>query len=166
MAVCWLLFGSNGHRTRPPGLVTHHYRRRAAWIDRHVKCIVNPAKVTGPAVLGHSFHCRPGETIVDENHRPIAGPFATEPSAEVFRINHYLVKSHEELVQRRARKRADGSPIVHSLADWKKFDAQYNAVEDLRIQRFAAALEEEGVESTRQRFAQAKPQNAPSRCNG
>ncbi len=120
--------------------MTRNYLRRAAWIDPHVKCIVNPVKVTGPAVLGHSFHCRPGEAIVDENHRPISGPFASEPTADVFRINHYLVKSHEELGQRRTRSRADGSPIVHSIEEWKRFDSQYNAVEDLRIQRFAGTL--------------------------
>lgn len=134
LAVCWLLFGSNGHR--PPGLVTHNYRRRADWVDRHVKCIVNPVKVTGPAVVSHSFHCLPGEMIVDENHRPMSGPFADHPSAEVFCLNHYLVKSHEELVQRRTRRRADGFPIVHSIEDWKKFDSRSNAVEDPRIQRF------------------------------
>lgn len=43
VAVCWLLFGSNGHRTRPQGLVTQNYRRRADWIDPHVKCIVDPS---------------------------------------------------------------------------------------------------------------------------
>lgn len=139
LAVCWLLFGSNGHLTRPSGLVTRNYRRRGDWVDPHVKCVVDPAKVTAPAVLGHSFHCRPGETIVDENHRPVSGPFAYLPSADVVCVNHYLVKSHEELVQRRTRRRADGG-TSHSIDEWKRFDSSYNRIEDLRIQRFASAL--------------------------
>ena len=64
VAACWLLFGSNGHRTRPSGPVTSNYRRRAAWVDPHVKCVVDPAKVTATAVAAHSFHCVAGETIV------------------------------------------------------------------------------------------------------
>lgn len=139
VAVCWLLFGSNGHLTRPPGLVTHNYRRRADWVDPHVKCVVNPNKVTEPAVLGHSFRCRPGEQIVDENHRPVSGPFVEVPSANVLCVNHYLIKSHEELIQRRARRRADGG-TSHSIEEWKRFDSSYDQREDLRIQRFAVSL--------------------------
>lgn len=142
LAACWLLFGSNGHRIRPPGLVTRNYRRRADWVDRHVKCIVNPVKVSAPAVAAHSFHCLPGEVIVDENRRPMAGPFAEQPSAEVLCMNHYVIKSHQEIVQRRTRLQADGAHTIHSISKWEWFDSHYNAVEDLRIQPFAAALEE------------------------
>lgn len=41
VACCWLLFGSNGHKTRPRGLVTHSYRKRGDWVDQ--------------------VHCEPGE---------------------------------------------------------------------------------------------------------
>jgi hypothetical protein len=141
VAACWLLFGSDGHQTRPAGLVTRSYRRRAAWVDQHVKCIVNPTKVTAPAVSAHSFHCLPGEVIVDENYRPMSGPFAEEPSAETLCLNHYLIKSRAEMVERRTRLQVDGARSVHSLEKWEWFDSYYNAVEDVRIQRFAARLE-------------------------
>lgn len=141
VAVCWLLFGSNGYLSRPKGLVTRNYRRRAAWVDPHVKCIVNPAKVAGPAVGAHAFHCLPGEAIVEENGRPTSGAFAEQPSANVFCLNHYLIKSHQELIERRSRPKIDGAMSVHSIEKWKSFDSTYNSVEDLRIQRFTAALE-------------------------
>lgn len=141
VGVCWLLFGSNGHRTRPKGLVTRNYRRRAEWVDPHVKCIVNPSKVTGPAVGAHSFHCLPGEVIVEEKCRPMPGAFAEQPSAEVFCLNHYLIKSHQEMVERRSRPKVDGAMSPHSIEKWKLFDSSYNAVEDLRIQRFAIQLD-------------------------
>jgi hypothetical protein len=142
VAACWLLFGSDGHRTRPPGLVTRNYRRRGDWVDKHVKCIVNPDKVSGPAVAAHSFHCLPGEVIVDENHRPTAGPFSTAPSAEVLCLNHYLIKSYEEMVARRTRRQVDAPYSAHSIEKWEWFDSHYNTTLDLRIQRFAAQLEE------------------------
>ena len=136
VAVCWLLFGSNGHRTRPSGLVTENYCRRAPWIDRHVKCIVDPAKVTGPEIGGHRFYCIEGTHIVDENHRAIAGAFSESPSANVLCLNHYLIKSREELLWRRNRMAVDGSAPIHSIEKWEAFDRDYNAVEDFRIQRF------------------------------
>lgn len=140
VAACWLLFGSNGHSTRPSGLVTESYRRRAAWIDRHVKCIVDPSRVTGPEIGGHAFYCIEGTRIVDENHRPIAGPFSENPSANVLCLNHYLIKSREEMLQRRKRMTVDGLAPIHSIEKWEAFDRDYNSVEDLRIQRFARAL--------------------------
>ena len=140
LAICWLLFGSNGHRTRPPGLVTENYIRRAPWVDRHVKCIVDPAKVTGPQTAGHAFHCIEGTQIVDENHRATAGPFSEKPSTDVLCLNHYLTKSHEEMLQRRTRRWVDGTVPILSIEQWEAFDRDYNAVEDLRIQRFARAI--------------------------
>ena len=139
VAACWLLFGSNGHRTRPSGPVTSNYRRRAAWVDPHVKCVVDPAKVTATAVAAHSFHCVAGETIVDERHRPIAGPFCANPSSEILCLNHYVIKSHEELVQRRTRAQVcNGELSPHSLEKWKWLDSRYNDMEDDRIQRFTS----------------------------
>lgn len=83
----------------------------------------------------------PGEAIVEENGRPTSGAFAEQPSANVFCLNHYLIKSHQELIERRSRPKIDGAMSVHSIEKWKSFDSTYNSVEDLRIQRFAAALE-------------------------
>jgi glycosyltransferase involved in cell wall biosynthesis len=140
LAICWLLFGSNGHRTRPPGLVTENYLRRAAWIDRHVKCIVDPSKVTAPKTAGHAFHCLEGAQIVDEKHRATVGPFSENPSADVLCLSHYLIKSHEEMLQRRTRPWVDGTAPILSIEQWEAFDRDYNAVEDLRIQRFTRVV--------------------------
>lgn len=140
VGVCWLLFGSNGHRTRPAGLVTENYRRRAAWVDRHVKCIVDPAKVTAPKMAGHEFHCVEGAHLVDENHRATAGPFSESPSADLFCLNHYLTKSHEEMRQRRTRLWVDGTAPILSLEQWEAFERDYNTIEDLRIHRFTKTI--------------------------
>jgi len=141
VAACWLLFGSNGHRTRPPGLVTLNYCRRGDWVDKHVKCIVDPAKVISSAVVGHSFHCLPGEVIVDEKFSPMSGPFSDSPTADVFCLNHYVIKSHDEMLARRTRIGVDGKQSHHSIEKWEWFDSYYNAVEDKRILRFANDLE-------------------------
>jgi glycosyltransferase involved in cell wall biosynthesis len=140
LAICWLLFGSNGHRTRPSGLVTENYSRRGAWIDRHVKCIVDPSKVTAPEIAAHAFRCTEGARIVDENHGVTVGPFSENPSADVVCLNHYLVKSYEEMRQRRTRPWVDGTQPTRSIQEWEALDRDYNAVEDLRIQRFTRVV--------------------------
>jgi hypothetical protein len=140
VTACWLMFGSSGLRTRPPGLVISNYRRRATAVNEHAKCIVQPGKVTTPWVLGHAFHCLPGETIVDENFEPILGIFPEKPSSNVLCLNHYISKSAEEMQRRRSRLPACADQTIYTLEQYLASDACYNEVEDLRIQRFAERL--------------------------
>jgi len=92
LAVSWMLYGSSGHLTRPPGLVIANYPRRSVVPDHHVKCIVDPARMEGCELIAHHFKCTRGEAIVDEAGEPMGGPFRDRPSATVFRINHYLTQ--------------------------------------------------------------------------
>ena len=140
VAVCWQLFGSSGHERRPPGLVTENFRLRAAKPNEHVKCIVNTTKVVTPTVLGHSFECLAGETIVDENFKPVTGPFAAEPSSEVLCLNHYISKSFEEMRRRRSRLPPCKDETIFTYEQYAASDAQLNEFEDTRIQRFVPRL--------------------------
>jgi glycosyltransferase involved in cell wall biosynthesis len=151
LGICWLLFGSNGHRTQPPDLVTENYRRHWGRIDWHVKCIVDPSKVIAPEIAAHAFRCKEGARIVDENHRATVGPYSEAPSADVLCLNHYLIKSHEEMARRRTRPYANGHPPSRSIEEWEALDRDYNAVEDLRIQRFTRVVKRQ------QLFARLNP---------
>ena len=137
LAVNWLMFGSSGHKTRPPGLTIDNFRMRAEKSfgeGAHVKCVVQPAKVessTGP----HTFACKPGQTIVNERKQPVTGPFAPH-SSEVIGLNHYCMRSEEECVRRRVgRMQAIGEPYP-SLEWYQKRDALCNAIRDETILRF------------------------------
>jgi len=57
-------------------------------------------------------------------------------------LNHYVIKSREEMVARRTRRQADAPCSAHSIEKWEWFDSYYNTTLDLRIQRFAAQLDE------------------------
>jgi hypothetical protein len=140
VAVCWLLFGSSGHRTRPAGLVTMAFRRREASVNAHVKCIVNPKKVITPSIIGHAFVCCSGEVIVDEKFEPMDGPFAKHPTSDVICLNHYISKSFEEMRQRRSGLPACKDEVIYSYEQYAESDAKLNDLEDLRIQRFARVV--------------------------
>jgi hypothetical protein len=141
LAVSWMLYGSAGHVTRPTGLVIENYCRRAAVPDVHVKCIVNPRRVVRPLVIGHHFECMPNEAIVDEQGRPMTGPFRAQPSADRFRVNHYLTKSRAEMLERRQRIQANtGLVSPHSLERWIELESTWNAVHDPIAMRYAARV--------------------------
>jgi hypothetical protein len=99
IGVNWANFGTSGHVTRPPGLVTESYlyRNRSPRAGRCIKSVVDPTQVVR-CDNAHYFHYRSG-FAVDEQGHPITGPelYLTEGfSRSRLRINHYTFKSEEE----------------------------------------------------------------------
>jgi hypothetical protein len=120
VGVNWAVFGSSGHRTKPPGLVIENYLRRTGLpgVNRQIKSIVNPREVRAFCVP-HFFMYREG-WAVDENRRPITkSPLSLteEVSFARLRINHYSIKSEEEFRRKLARGPADSSTPKRDLWD-------------------------------------------------
>lgn len=136
VGVNWAVFGSSGHRTKPPGLVIENYLRRTdvPGVNRQMKSIVNPLAVRAFCVP-HFFMYREG-SAVDENHRPITSrprSMTEEVSFSRLRLNHYSIKSEEEFRRKLARGPADSSVPKHEL--WGEDEIQrrlriWNEVED------------------------------------
>lgn len=142
VAVCWQLYGSSHHLYSADEWVIRRFTRRAATPDRHVKCIVRPLAVVRALVGGHQFETT-GAAIVDEDLRPIAGPFASHPSARRVRINHYLIKSMEELaVRRSSRDIGTGDRLKLPLAEWIRRDRNWNEVADESALQFQPRMAE------------------------
>jgi hypothetical protein len=110
IAAFWVMFGTSGHKVRPPGSVLQSYTRRYRSPNssegrtmRNFKSIVQPSRVT--AVLGgHSFRTDLGLPVaVDENRNPVFHRKSAVHSAEIFRINHYYTRSEEDFRRKVAR---------------------------------------------------------------
>ena len=106
VAVNEVFFGSNGHETRPAGGVLINYTKRSEAPDKHIKSIVQPAHTLCPAGNPHSFYYTAGQPV-NEKKQPCLGPFNEPGSVDLFRINHYWVKSKEEYEKKLTRGRAD-----------------------------------------------------------
>jgi hypothetical protein len=138
VAVAWMLYGTSGHWARPRGLVIENYAMRFAVPDHHLKCVVDPRRVTRPLVAGHQFECAPGEVVVDEKGNPVEGPLHSRPSAAVLRINHYLTKSRRELIERRRQVQVNtGAVSPLSIDEWLQLEASWNQVRDPIAARYA-----------------------------
>lgn len=117
----WMLFGSDGHLFKTPGLVTERFTKCGQSRykgDRHfgfakigdpmpiVKCIVQPIKCNR-AISAHKF--------VTKNIKRIP--------KEQWRINHYAVKSREEFHWKmHIRTRGEGYKPITDEAYFNKFD--------------------------------------------
>ncbi len=123
IAVVWELYGSSNHIKKQPGYVISNFTLKCKKPDQHVKCIVQPRFTECSVLNGHIFQPKPGYITVDEKMKPFRGPFHGNATADVLRINHYLVKSYEELEVRRLRPDVDtGKPKNITIDEWKQWD--------------------------------------------
>jgi hypothetical protein len=102
----WIVFGSSGYRTQPPGLVTENYLWRMKTVEgpQQSKSIIDPSKAShcGGA---HFFFYKEG-TAVNERHEPVPHGRTFYPSAERIRVNHYYTKSIAEGKQKLLKRAA------------------------------------------------------------
>ncbi len=109
VAIRWVMFGTSGHKTKPPGLVIDNYQRRIEFDGGiNMKTVADPRRVT-TCLSAHHFGY-PYLSAVDENHFPMRGTRVPSDSAARLRLNHYHWKSEEEYVAKCARMRSVGRP--------------------------------------------------------
>jgi hypothetical protein len=135
------VFGTSGHRTRPPGLVIENYLYRASDANSPlpIKSIVDPTRVTS-CHSSHSFLYRDG-LAVDENKRAIDRPYAHAEtmSRSILRVNHYWTKSEREWQVKFDKPDARGK--LRRGAAWEKaLGGVLNEVRDETIARYLPAL--------------------------
>ncbi len=147
IGVNWITFGPNGHDRRPEGLIMDNYTTAIEYgntINHHIKSIVQPKKVLS-VYHTHFPIYRKNAFAVDENYRFIdnyssyiskAGRAFTEDNhRDIFRINHYVTKSLEDLEIKCARGYADGVDNAVFEEQLRMFECPL--VSDYEIKPFA-----------------------------
>jgi hypothetical protein len=144
----WVMFGTSGHLTRPPGLVIENYVQRKEYPDgamEHIKSIIDPTRVE-QCRSGHWFLYRDGAHAVDEKYLPVTErPFSMfQPvTFDRFRVNHYCRRSWEEYQRKLSRPRADtGTMREDDERTRERRERKLNAVHDDVITMYLTALRE------------------------
>jgi hypothetical protein len=135
----WCVFGHSNHKTKPDDLVTASYTRRTVnqQINKHVKSIVQPARVLPIAPPDpHHFIYADG-LAVNERHQEFRGPFSEPVSFDLLRVNHYWSKSVEEATRKAAIRRADNG-MTRNLE--QLLAPELNEVTDLAIAEWLPEL--------------------------
>ena len=138
LGINWLVFGSNGHKTRTNQPQVESFTKRSPnslAANAHIKSIVQ-TRYTLQALNPHFFRYVEGKFCVNENFKKIEGAFS-DNSTHKIQINHYHCRSEEEYLDKINRGMAD-SLRERQLAHFHDFDAVSNEVEDhvaLKISR-------------------------------
>ncbi|PSC75223.1 hypothetical protein C2E20_2025 [Micractinium conductrix] len=119
LAVTWRMFGSNGHLTRQPHVLSAYTSclDAKALVNSHIKTIANTARttrMTGP----HTAHYAPGFSAVTASRQkvqPEGHPFAPEPDSTRLALHHYVLKSRSEYEEKMARSNAMDAPKDDSI---------------------------------------------------
>lgn len=136
----WAMFGTSGHKRRPPGLVIENYvcRTNRPQFNTHFKSIVDPRRVNRPR-NAHFFSYRDG-VAVDENKQRVTSTGKTDSvSFERLRVNHYWSKSEEECREKLELWQAVGDE-TRTLELVKQQNALLNDVLDKTILKYLSPL--------------------------
>jgi hypothetical protein len=140
----WVMFGTSGHVTAAPGLVTetHDYRKQIPEVE-HIKSIVDPTR-TDRVLSPHSFTYTDGFAVTEQFVAIDRKPWGMAPfSAERLRINHYSQRSEEEYVRKLSRPTAmDGKLKPFPPNTLERRIRRSNAVRDDVIGHYLPELRE------------------------
>lgn len=142
----WLVFGSNGHRTRPAGLTVEAYTRRGETgtpvpYGKHVKTIVNMTRQHRWGLNGS--HCpvfADGSAPVTQDGHPNPWSMTPSPTSDGLRINHYYHRSYEEAALKAVKFDSNAPPGYPNATRVAAHDC--NEVHDVEILRFLPRLKE------------------------
>ena len=136
VALNWAVFGSSGHLRAQEDPVFQRFQmrgERSSDGNRHYKMIVRPhcygQKIINPHHVlsrdGFCFRRANGDTLQIDQYG-----LSTDVNWSRFRINHYLIKSWSEFIQKKQKRgRADRPSLTRSISyfgrhDWnEEFDA-------------------------------------------
>lgn len=130
LAINWQMFGSAGHVNRTGKPIVESFLQRAEkdfHINRHVKTIVQPARVKS-VHDPHSFIYRAPYYAVNENFNRVADAFS-DPSVEKIQINHYYCKSFDQFQDKMKRGYSDRK-VERTIDRFYYHDTDTNEVED------------------------------------
>jgi glycosyltransferase involved in cell wall biosynthesis len=144
VAVNWAAFGSSRHATRPPGLMSETFIRRAKsdfLPHRVVKFIARPAAVieaVTPCMIAVDGPVRTPSGADVRWHRMHIATVTAEHS--VAQISHYFTKTPPEFAKKLARGYRDRDPAKSVPFEFSKYDR--NEIMDTGAQRFAPQVRE------------------------
>ncbi|CAG5073016.1 hypothetical protein DYBT9623_04545 [Dyadobacter sp. CECT 9623] len=133
LGISWLIFGSNGHQSKPSAgqLVSFTKRSETDFLaNKHIKSIVQPRFVKS-AYKSHCFKYKPGYYCVNEHGVKIEDSFA-EPSIDTVQLNHYYCRSLGEY-QEKIKRGISDTKRERKLDEFYYHDGESNKVEDRAI---------------------------------
>lgn len=137
VALSWLMFGSNGQKVKPNGLVIENYTRRAndAYMN-NIKTIANP-RLISMFVNPHYPIYKYGLSNVNEQGQRVVASLDYNKSTTRVWVNHYFTKSKEECMEK-IRKGIATVGVARTEAIFKERDR--NDIYDGTILRYVPNL--------------------------
>lgn len=101
----WLMFNSNGHVSRPDGLVIESYTRCDGG-NNHIKTLIRTKSISRCGI--HNVIAKPNAKYLGMDGEPVVN-YVHEANRETIQLNHYHQKSLEDWGYRMIRKQCKGN---------------------------------------------------------
>jgi len=135
----YYMYGTSGHKTKPPGPVIRSFIRREAKPNPHVKLFVQPNAVTRYR-NAHSWFYKNLRHAITEAGDPIYGSLSLKCVVKTAFLAHFYSRSEEEYLAKARRSEAvDKVAMKFRRRSEEKLRAnleRWNQVEDLAVQDY------------------------------
>lgn len=114
IGINWIMFGSSFHKNIQDGFLIDKYRYCEYKQDKHIKTICQPlyvVDITNP----HYVVVQDSNKYIDSKRNIINGPFNENYTTDIIQINHYSIKSEEDLIKKYNRGNADSDMRISLL---------------------------------------------------
>ena len=136
ISVNWACFGSSGETEASNELVIERFRRRGPekWgVNRHYKGLIRMKAFVGVGTNPHYFRVKPGYDSIHTDGSPLVDSESGKGISQAviwenMRINHYVIKSFDEFMNRKRKRGRATTRSVRSEGFFKAHDR--NDVED------------------------------------
>lgn len=102
----WVLYGSSGHKKKTKGFVIERFTKHDSQVNSFTKAILNPRACLYAGV--HRSYVL-GDTV--NEHKKVLNRARYAFTADILRVNHYVIKSAEEYLMKKNRGRAVLTPF-------------------------------------------------------
>ncbi|HEY1808635.1 MAG TPA: glycosyltransferase family 92 protein [Acidobacteriaceae bacterium] len=139
VAFHYYMYGTSGHKTRPPGPVIRSFVRREMKANRHIKVFVQPNAVTRYR-NAHSWFYKGLRHAVTEAGDPVYGSVSLKCSVKNAFLAHFYTRSEDEYLAKARKSEAVDKVAMkfrrRSEEMLRENLARWNQVEDLAVQDY------------------------------
>ncbi len=139
LLINWVIYGSSGLEKKEEGLVIERFTKHHDSVWPLMKSVVKPDYVVSADV----HFCHVIGKMVDEHHLEQYGFGVSNPTVDILRVNHYVIKSKEEYAAK--QKRGDPTKIDSDFTDEFFAFHDHNEIEDRELMQKYIPLIKENI---------------------
>jgi hypothetical protein len=144
LALNWVMFGSNFHKSDPPGLVIENYTKSEGHFDHLVKSFVRPSQISALCADNpHFYHIVDDTRMFAVTGEHVKQKFSNNTQKKIGEapafIAHYVYQSEESYTRRKLLLPSDDTGTFRE-GDAQHIHSRYNDIDNMAVKKYVKGI--------------------------